>query len=66
MNEVLASKDATARKAAYKKLAELWNADVPSVVYETQVERVAFQNKVHGIYLTENTMFFLDKAWIEK
>jgi ABC-type transport system substrate-binding protein len=66
LNVALAAKDDAAKKAAYKTLAELWNKDVPSVIFETVIERVAYQNKVHGVNVTENTMFFLDKAWIEK
>ena len=26
---------------------------MPSVVFETVIERIAFQNKVHGVYMTE-------------
>jgi peptide/nickel transport system substrate-binding protein len=66
LNVALAAKDDAAKKAAYKTLAELFNKDVPSVIFETVIERVAWQNKVRGVYMTENTMFFLDKAWVEK
>ncbi len=66
LNVALAAKDDAAKKAAYKTLAELFNKDVPSVIYETVIERVAWQSKVHGIYMTESTMAYLDKAWIEK
>ena len=62
----LGAKDDAAKKAAFKTLAELWNKDVPSVIFETVIERVAFQNKVQGVYLTESSMFFLDKAWLQK
>ena len=65
LNVALGAKDDAAKKAANKTLAELWNKDVPSVVFETVIERVAWQNKVRGVYLTESTMFMLDKAWIE-
>ena len=60
------NEDDAAKKAAFKTLAELWNKDVPSVIFETVIERVAFQNKVQGVYLTESSMFFLDKAWLQK
>jgi peptide/nickel transport system substrate-binding protein len=66
MNAALAAKDDAAKKAAYKTLAEIWNKDVPSIIFETVVERVAWQNKVHGITMNESSMYFLDKAWIEK
>ena len=66
MNAALAAKDDAAKKAAYKTLAELWNKDLPSIIFETVIERVAWQNKVKGIYVSENTMFYLDKAWVEK
>jgi peptide/nickel transport system substrate-binding protein len=66
MNAALAAKDDAAKKAAYKTLAELWNKDLPSIIFETVIERVAWQNKVKGVYVSENTMFYLDKAWVEK
>ena len=66
LNVLLGAKDATARKAAYKTMADLWNKDVPSVVFNAVIERIAYQNKVHGVYANESSMFFLDKAWIEK
>ncbi len=66
LNVALAAKDDAAKKAAYKTLAELWNKDTPSVIFETVIERVAFQSKVQGVYMTENSMFFLDKAWVQK
>jgi peptide/nickel transport system substrate-binding protein len=65
LNVLLGAKDATSRKAAYKTMADLWNTDVPSVVFNAVIERIAFQNKVHGVYANESSMFFLDKAWIE-
>ena len=66
MNAALAAKDDTAKKAAYKTLAEIWNKDVPSIIFETVIERIAWQNKVHGIVMNESSMYYLDKAWIEK
>ncbi|MSW91412.1 MAG: hypothetical protein F2812_07405, partial [Actinobacteria bacterium] len=66
LNVLLGARDATARKAAYKTMADLWNKDVPSVVFNAVIERIAYQNKVHGVYANESSMFYLDKAWIEK
>jgi peptide/nickel transport system substrate-binding protein len=65
LNVALAAKDDAAKKAANKTLAELWNKDVPSVIFETVIERIAWQGKVHGVYMTESSMFMLDKAWVE-
>ena len=47
----------------HKTLADLWNKDVPSVAFNTVIERIAWQNKVHGVTMTESSMFLLDKAW---
>ena len=66
MNDGLAAKDDAAKKAAYKTMSEIWNKDVPSIIFETVVERVAWQNKVHGVVMNESSMYFLDKVWIEK
>jgi peptide/nickel transport system substrate-binding protein len=66
LNVALGAKDDAAKKAANKTLADLWNKDTPSIIYNTTVERIAWQNKVHGVYLDESSMFYLDKAWIEK
>ena len=66
LNVALAAKDDAAKKAGYKTLAELWNKDQPSIIFETVIERIAFQNKVHGVSMNVSSMFFLDKAWLEK
>jgi peptide/nickel transport system substrate-binding protein len=66
MNAALAAKDDATKKAAYKTLAEIWNKDLPSIVFETVVERVAWQNKVQGIVMNQSSMYYLDKAWVEK
>jgi peptide/nickel transport system substrate-binding protein len=66
LEAAMAAGDEASRKAAYETLAELWNQDLPSIPFEVVTERVAWQNKVHGVYLTTNTMFFLDKAWVQR
>jgi peptide/nickel transport system substrate-binding protein len=62
----LGAKDDAARKAANKTLAELWNKDLPSIAFNTVIERIAWQGKVKGVTMTESSMFLLDKAWVEK
>lgn len=52
----LGAKDDVARKVANKTLAELWNKDVPSIAFNTVIERIAWQNKVHGVTMTESSM----------
>jgi peptide/nickel transport system substrate-binding protein len=66
LDVLLGAKDETARKAAYKTMAELYNKDLPSLVFNAVIERIAFQGKIKGVYMNESSMFFLDKAWIEK
>ena len=35
------------------------------MIFETVIERISWQSKVHGVYMTESSMFMLDKAWVE-
>jgi peptide/nickel transport system substrate-binding protein len=60
----LASSDA-AKTAAFKKIADTWNADAVSAVYEAAVELVIWSPKVHGLVFTQQTMTGFEKAWIE-
>ena len=62
----LAAPSDAAKKAAYHVLADLWTADRPGVIFENAAERIAFSFKVHGLYLSEGSLLFLDKAWVEK
>ncbi|HEV8297084.1 MAG TPA: ABC transporter substrate-binding protein [Acidimicrobiales bacterium] len=57
---------AAARTAAYKKIAEQWNADAPSVAIASLVERLTWNKTVHGLVPTALTNVLFDKAWIEK
>jgi peptide/nickel transport system substrate-binding protein len=61
----LASSDA-AKTAAFKKIAETWNTDAVSAVYEAAVEAIIWSPKVHGLTFTQQTMTSFDKAWIER
>lgn len=66
LNVLLAAKGDAALKAAYKTMTELYNKDVPSLAFNAVIERIAFQSSIKGITMNESSMFFLDKAWIQK
>jgi hypothetical protein len=61
----LAGTDA-AKTAAFKKIAETWNTDAVSAVYEATIESIFFSPKVHGLTFTQQSMTAFEKAWIEK
>jgi peptide/nickel transport system substrate-binding protein len=51
--------------AAYKKIAEAWNADVPAVALnELKIAEIT-SAKLHGIKATSNSAILLDGAWVE-
>jgi peptide/nickel transport system substrate-binding protein len=54
-----------ARTAAYKKIADLWNADMPGVPIFQPPQGVYWSTKVHGIKGTGLSAAAFDKAWIE-
>jgi peptide/nickel transport system substrate-binding protein len=66
LTEGLAASTPDQKKAVYKKLAELWNTDVPSVSLGAIEEYVVWNPKVHGITPTQATIVLLDKAFKEK
>ncbi|MEO8695296.1 MAG: ABC transporter substrate-binding protein [Acidimicrobiales bacterium] len=55
-----------ARTAAYKKIADLWNTDLPGVPIFQAPQGVYWTTKVHGIKGTALSAAAFDKAWIER
>lgn len=56
--------DDDAKKAAFERIAELWNQDVPSVPLAHVEERVVWSDRVHGLTTTAQSTVLLDKAWL--
>jgi peptide/nickel transport system substrate-binding protein len=54
------------KRAAWRKVAEVWNADQPGVPLGTIREAVIWKKNVHGVVPTQQTFMLLDKAWIER
>jgi ABC-type oligopeptide transport system substrate-binding subunit len=66
IHEMLGAPNDAARTAAFKKIAELWTKDVPSVALEAVHEYIAWTPKLHGVTPNQSTQVHLDKAWLEK
>jgi peptide/nickel transport system substrate-binding protein len=66
LTEGLAANTVEQKKAAYKKMSDLWNTDVPSISLAAVEERVVWGPKVHGIQATQATIVLFDKAFKEK
>jgi peptide/nickel transport system substrate-binding protein len=55
-----------AKRAAFRKIAEVVANEVPVLVWAKIEEYIAWSPKVHGIVPNHSTSVFLDKAWIER
>jgi peptide/nickel transport system substrate-binding protein len=53
-----------AKTAAYKKIADIWSTDAPSVPLAHVEERIVWTAKVHGVSTTAQSQVLLAKAWI--
>ena len=54
------------KKAAYKTIAEEFNAQVPWLNYSAVETLKAFSPKVHGVAPSHRNYIYFDKAWMEK
>jgi peptide/nickel transport system substrate-binding protein len=52
------------KRAALKTVSELYSRDVPFLVEGAIEEYVAWSGKVHGVYATQATEVFFDRAWL--
>ncbi|HEV8296595.1 MAG TPA: ABC transporter substrate-binding protein [Acidimicrobiales bacterium] len=55
-----------AKKAVFKKIADLWVSDVPSVPYSHATDRLLWGAKVHGARTTSQASGVYDKVWLER
>jgi peptide/nickel transport system substrate-binding protein len=54
------------KKAAYKVVAEEYNAQLPWINFTAVETLKAFSPKVHGVVASHRNFVFFDKAWMEK
>jgi peptide/nickel transport system substrate-binding protein len=66
LKDLRSAKDDAAKKAAYKIIAEEFNAQVPWINYSAVETLKAFSPKVHGVTGSHRQYVYFDKAWMEK
>jgi len=55
-----------AKAAAIAELQRVWNDKVPGVLMRQDLERLTWNENVHGVKPTREAVAMLDKAWIEQ
>ena len=69
MNAAMAELKAAAtledRKAAMAEIQEIWNATMPSALYQAVQEGVIWQDHVHDLTFTQDAVVMFDDAWLE-
>jgi peptide/nickel transport system substrate-binding protein len=55
-----------ARRAAFKKIADLWVTDAISVPLDAPIERMTWTNNVHGVRGTILSAVVFDKVWLSQ
>jgi peptide/nickel transport system substrate-binding protein len=66
LKDLRSAKDDNAKKAAYKIIAEEFNAQVPWINFSAVETLKAFSPKVHGVTGSHRQYVYFDKAWMEK
>ena len=66
LKDLRSAKDDNAKKAAYKIIAEEFNAQVPWINYSAVETLKAFSPKVHGVTGSHRQYVYFDKTWMEK
>jgi peptide/nickel transport system substrate-binding protein len=66
LKDLRAAKTDDQKKAAYKVVAEEYNAQLPWLNYVAIETIKAFSPKVHGVVPSHRNYVFFDKAWMEK
>jgi peptide/nickel transport system substrate-binding protein len=66
LKDLRAAKDDNAKKAAYKVIAEEFNAQVPWINYSAVETLKAFSPKVQGVTGSHRQYLYFDKAWMQK
>jgi peptide/nickel transport system substrate-binding protein len=66
IKDLIAAKTDDQKKAAYKTIAQEYNAQLPWINYVAIETLIAFSPKVHGVTRSHRNIVFFDKAWMEK
>jgi peptide/nickel transport system substrate-binding protein len=66
LKDLRAAKTDDDKKAAYKIIAEEFNAQLPWLNYSAVETLKAFGPKVHGVAPSHRNYIYFDKAWMEK
>jgi peptide/nickel transport system substrate-binding protein len=66
LNELKVAKTDTDKKAAFKKVADLWVSDAISVPLAAPVERMTWAKNVNGVRGTILSAVVLDKVWLAR
>ncbi|MEO8693566.1 MAG: ABC transporter substrate-binding protein [Acidimicrobiales bacterium] len=66
LKDLRAAKTDDEKKAAYKTIAEEFNAQMPWLNYSAVETLKAFTAKVHGVAPSHRNYIYFDKAWMEK
>ncbi|HUP73161.1 MAG TPA: ABC transporter substrate-binding protein [Acidimicrobiales bacterium] len=66
VKDLRAAKTDDAKKAAYKVIAEEYNAQLPWINFTAVETLKAFSPKVHGVTASHRNKVYFDKAWMEK
>ena len=66
LKDLRAAKTDDDKKAAYKTIAEEFNAQLPWLNYSAVETLKAFGPKVHGVAPSHRNYIYFDKAWMEK
>ncbi|HUP72174.1 MAG TPA: ABC transporter substrate-binding protein [Acidimicrobiales bacterium] len=65
LKDLRAAKDDNAKRAAYKIIAEEFNAQVPWINYSAVETLKAFSPKVQGVTGSHRQYLYFDKAWMQ-
>ena len=66
LKDLRAAKSDDEKKAAYKIIAEEFNAQLPWLNYSAVETLKAFSAKTHGVAPSHRNYIYFDKAWMEK
>ncbi|MEO5838022.1 MAG: ABC transporter substrate-binding protein [Acidimicrobiales bacterium] len=66
LKDLRSAKDDNAKKAAYKIIAEEFNAQVPWINYSAVETLKAFSPKVQGVTGSHRQYLYFDKTWMQK
>lgn len=54
------------KRAAWRQVATVWDADQPGVPLGTIHESVVWNEKLHGVVPTQQSVVLLHEAWVER